>query len=104
MSREGLIKGNMYAIDQLQTALEEQNSGTYLEEENYVMEINSTISVASEWIIRNGLRLYSEGLKAESLDKDAQWMKSTGPLYVPWQARPLSRMLAILEVAIFEAC
>jgi Protein of unknown function (DUF3632) len=73
MSREGLIKRNMYAIDQLQTALEEQNSRTYLEEENYVIEIVSNISVASEWIIRNGLRLYSERLGAESLDKDAPW-------------------------------
>ena len=46
-----------------------------LEEENAAGAIaNSNISVASEWIIRSGIQLYSEVLHAGPLRRGRQWM------------------------------
>ncbi|KAN0086969.1 Protein of unknown function (DUF3632) domain containing protein [Elaphomyces granulatus] len=60
MTSEGLIDGSILGLWVIRFALEEENAAGVI--------ANSNISVASEWIIRSGIQLYSEVLHAGPLD------------------------------------
>jgi Protein of unknown function (DUF3632) len=53
-----------------------------LEDESAAKEIaNCNVSVASEWIIRNGMQLYSKALNPEPLDEYEKRVTMGGSLY-----------------------
>lgn len=64
-----LVDATLLAMYELCTALEEEHPAREV--------ANCKISVASEWIIQSGMKLYSEA----PLHKDERWMNRTGPLY-----------------------
>jgi uncharacterized protein DUF3632 len=62
-----LVDATLLAMYELCTALEEEHPAREV--------ANCKISVASEWIIQSGMKLYSEA----PLHKDERWMNWTGP-------------------------
>jgi uncharacterized protein DUF3632 len=72
LNREGLVDATCLALFELLNALEEKNP---------VREAAScNISTASEWVIRSGVKLYSEA-RNEGPHKDETWLTRRGPLY-----------------------
>ena len=71
LSREGMFDGTNFALHNLRTALEEETVCW----ENP----NSNVSVASEWIIKNGLQLYFKSQNTVLLDEPQ--MQMTESLY-----------------------
>jgi hypothetical protein len=69
LHNESLVDATNLAMYELRTALEEEHPAREV--------ANCKISVASEWIIKSGMKLYSEA----PLHKDERWMNPTGPLY-----------------------
>jgi len=73
MTSEGLIDGSILGLWVIRFALEEENAAG--------ANANSNISVASEWIIRSGIQLYSEVLHAGPLDACQARTTMGGSLY-----------------------
>ncbi|KAN0070846.1 Protein of unknown function (DUF3632) domain containing protein [Elaphomyces granulatus] len=69
LHNESLVDATLLAMYELRTALEEEHPAREV--------ADCKISVASEWIIKSGMKLYSEA----PLHKDERWMNPTGPLY-----------------------
>jgi len=73
ITSEGLIDGSILGLWEIREALEEENSTKAI--------ANCNISVASEWIIRSGTKLYSEVLNAAPLDESEARATMGGDLY-----------------------
>jgi uncharacterized protein DUF3632 len=72
ITNEGLTPGCTLGLWELRLGLEENATKA---------TANCNVSVASEWIIRSGIRLYSEALNPMSLDEHEMRSERGGPLY-----------------------
>jgi uncharacterized protein DUF3632 len=72
-TKEGLTDASLFAIWELSAALEEVNVSKAV--------ANCNVSVASEWIIRCGTRLYAKGHNAWPLIGCRKRITGGGPLY-----------------------